>query len=86
VSQPGVSQLMAGLSAEMGLLQGWASIARYTGKSPRTLRRYRALEGFPTFRWGRATYSHPQAILAWLASRERVRRERKRAVEGRVDR
>jgi hypothetical protein len=76
-SQPNVSTLMAGLSAEMQLLHGWQQIATYCQKSPRTLRRYRAREGFPTFRWGRSTYSHPQAILAWLAERERARRVRK---------
>src|SRR5215470_5496762 len=35
------------------LLVGWAEISRYCRKATRTLRRYRELEAFPAFRWGR---------------------------------
>jgi hypothetical protein len=61
------------------LLVGWAEIARHCRKAPRTLKRYRDLEGFPAWRWGRHVVAAPENIARWLVVREQVRRERRRA-------
>jgi hypothetical protein len=61
------AQLMTGLWASPGtLLYGWAQIARYCHKAPRTLRRYQRIAAFPVFRWGRHVYSDGRMISAWL--------------------
>jgi hypothetical protein len=61
------------------LLVGWAEISRHCRKAPRTLKRYRDLEGFPAWRWGRHVVAAPENIARWLVVREQVRRERKRS-------
>jgi len=57
-----------------GLLVGWGEIAAYTGKSGRTLRRYRELMSFPAFRFGRHVVSSPQMIDHWLLAVNELKR------------
>jgi hypothetical protein len=61
------------------LLVGWAEIARYCRKAPRTLKRYRDREGFPAWRWGRHVVAARENIARWLVVREQARRERRRS-------
>ena len=61
------------------LLVGWAEISRYCRKAPRTLKRYRDLEGFPAWRWGRHVVAARENIARWLVVREQVRREGRRS-------
>ena len=70
-----LTALMTGMMPP-GLLIGWDAIGRYCGKSPRQVRAY-VRHGFPAYRWGRNTYSHPDPILKWLAQHEQQRRERR---------
>src|SRR6266849_3040047 len=73
------SALTAGFGGSARLLVGWGEISRHCRKAPRTLKRYRDLEAFPAFRWGRHVVAAPENIARWLIVREGVRRERRRA-------
>ena len=78
MSQPGVSQLIATITAGMPrMLVGWAAISKFCGKSPRQVRAY-VKYGFPAYRWGRNIYSHPDPILRWLIEHERQSRLRRK--------
>ena len=48
------------------LLVGWAEIAAYCRKKPRTLSRYTKGLAFPAYRLGRHVVSHPYMINDWL--------------------
>ncbi len=61
------------------LLVGWAEISHHCRKAPRTLKRYRDIEGFPAWRWGRHVVAAPENIARWLVVRQQVRRERQRS-------
>ncbi len=75
-----IARLHMGHTAKPTLLWGYAAIEAYTGKSGRTLRRYKQLMGFPLQRWGRHVYSSPAMVDNWLLTvdmlKQRARREK----------
>ena len=81
LERPGLGPFQRVMLASLppgALLVGWAEISRHCRKAPRTLKRYRDLEGFPAWRWGRHVVAAPENIARWLVVREQVRRERRR--------
>lgn len=77
-----IARLHAGhVTNQPSLLRGYAALEAYTGKSGRTLRRYKQLMGFPLWRWGRHSYSSVSAIESWLltvdAMKRRAREEKR---------